>query len=194
MKFIKYAVLTVIFLLNACLCFSQPIDYTRLTENYVQALKDRDHKAIMVHWKIINANPDAQEFLEENYPWAFEAYRLISMSIKLSKDLAEYKKNYGELTTPETEVFDLDRILQEILSEEEPIPATNATQALTNPNQNQPTNQETTKRDLNAPLIDNRHQALNYLNQDQPLNKDQKSNQEIMKNQIRAMIPNPQQP
>jgi hypothetical protein len=137
--------------------------HEQMVQDYRSALLNNDQPAIDASWKMINADPQAQAYIEEKYPLVASSLRWTGISLKASRDLEEYRNNYpSENLTLENSGTPMPVI---------PLLDNRGT-VLRYPNENQPSNELIVYRDLNAPFRDNTSRALEYPIQNEPANQD----------------------
>ena len=136
--------------------------YVDLIGKYSKAIASQDDGAILYAWVQLNKVPEAQAYMEKNFPSVAYSFRKVSMAVKLSDALKKFLESYpnglGLQQTYSAQTFLKGK------------KQTNADSAL---NQSQPSNQEQVERERKAGLISNQATAANSLNQNQRSNSDQ---------------------
>jgi hypothetical protein len=157
--------ITAVFLVLACRTSlaADENSYEQMVQDYRSALLNNDRPAIAAGWNIINADPQAQAYIEEKYPLVASSLRWTGISLKASRDLAEHRKNYPSESL----------LLENSATPMPVIPLLdNQGDVLRYPNQNQRPNDLAVYQSLRAPFRDNGERALEYPIQNEPANQD----------------------
>ncbi len=134
---------------------------TILIDNFAQAVKNNDEDNIAATWAQLNADAQAKEYMDANNPVVAADFRLTQTIIESTYFLIKFNKNYpGPVEFPQRPQ------LPSFFKQE-----TNADTVIRKPNNLEPTIQETTRQQLNAPPPDNQTTAANLPNQNQQSNQ-----------------------
>ncbi|MBF0331121.1 MAG: hypothetical protein HQL17_04230 [Candidatus Omnitrophica bacterium] len=136
--------------------------YKTLINTFDQAFNDKNEQATTLAWDQLNADPQAKEYMNANYPVTASNFRSTQTVIESTQALQKFDRNYPQ-------PIQFPQMPQRPAFYSKP---TNQDAVATHPNNLQPSVQETHAQRLNAPLPDNQTKAANQPNQNMPSNQD----------------------
>ncbi|MFH0753961.1 MAG: hypothetical protein V2A70_05290 [Candidatus Omnitrophota bacterium] len=136
--------------------------YAALLDDFALAVKGHDEKTLFSSWEKVNADANAVEYMNNTDPVLATYFRQTRTIIESMKALQEFRKHYSQSV-------ELPAMPQ---WPEIPYPLSNGDKALTYPNSDQQTNQETHQQQMNNPPPDNQTVVRNLPNQSRRSNQD----------------------
>lgn len=148
--------------------------YRSLVEAYTQAVVSQDDGAILSAWEELDRNPDAQIYMEREFPLSAYSFKMMGIALKLSRELKNYQDAYG----PGIEFSSTPLVSRPLFRVTEP---SNQDIAQRFPNQEQMSQQRQVALEQKAGFMNN--QVLSTIN----LNQDQRSNQALLQDDLNRM-------